>query len=98
MTGKLNLSLCFAAGLLGGCLSHYISPPMVQAQTQAQAPKVVQAQSFVLVDATGSKVGEFAIDTDGRPNIKLFDDHGLNGPQVIWNARGPLLKQLLAGH
>lgn len=98
MTGKLNLTLCFAAGLLGGCLSHYISPQLVHAQSQAPAPKIVQSQSFVLVNEAGAKVGEFAIDTDGRANIKLFDDHGSNGSQVIWNARGALMKQLLAGH
>jgi hypothetical protein len=51
MNRKLNLGLSIAAGLLGGFLSHYISPMPVHAQTQAAPPKEIRAQSFVLVDA-----------------------------------------------
>jgi len=35
MNRKLNIGLSIAAGLLGGLLSHYISPALVHAQTQA---------------------------------------------------------------
>ena len=61
------------AGLIGG---------MVRAQPAA--PKVVEAQSFVLVDQAGNKRGELAIDRSGQPNLKLYDARG----RVVWTAMG----------
>jgi hypothetical protein len=78
ISAKLNLALSIAAGLAGGILSHYVSPELVHAQTPAPAPKVIQAQSFVLVNDAGTKLGEFTIDPDGKPNIRLFDNQVTN--------------------
>ena len=88
MNRKLNLSLAFAAGLLGGMLSRYLTPMPVLAQVQASAPKEIRAQSFVVVNQSGLPLGEFSIDPDGLANIRLYDDKGQAGGKVIWRARG----------
>ena len=71
-----------AAGFLGGILSHYIWAPAVQAQ--AQTPKEIRAQSFVLEDADGRTLGTWSVEPP-RPGslargtrgaIRLFDDRG----------------------
>jgi hypothetical protein len=87
MRNKLNIALLSAAtGLLGGSVSHWLIPGTAQAQT---APKMIQTQTFILLNNGGTKVGEFAIDSDGKPNIKLFDDD-----RVIWSARGARLQSV----
>ena len=50
MNRKLNVGLSLAAGLLGGFLTHYISPRLVHAQTQPAPIKEIRAQGFVLVN------------------------------------------------
>jgi predicted transcriptional regulator len=84
MNRKLNIGLSIAAGLLGGLLSHYISPALVRAQTQAAPPKESRAQSFVLVDADGKAAGLFGFDQDGQANVILLDKTG----KVLWSASG----------
>lgn len=66
MNRKLNLGLSIAAGMLGGFLSHYISPDLVHAQTQPPPPKEIRAQRFVLVNDNGSPAGLFGFDQDGQ--------------------------------
>jgi hypothetical protein len=84
MNRKLNLGLSIAAGLLGGFLSHYISPELVHAQTQAAPPKEIRAQRFVLVNDDGKPAGLLGFDQDGQPNVILLDKTG----KVLWNASG----------
>lgn len=84
MNRQLNLGLSIAAGLLGGFLSHYISPELVRAQTQAAPPKEIRAQRFVLVNDDGSPAGLFGFDQDGRANVILLDKTG----KVLWSATG----------
>ena len=82
MNRKLNVGLSFAAGLLGGILSHYISLP-VHAQSNV-APQKIVAQSFILVDNQGVPAGVFGFGKDGGASIKLFDKTG----KVIWLENG----------
>jgi len=84
MNRKLNLCLSITAGLFGGFLSHYISPGLVHAQTQAAPPKEIKAESFVLVNADGSPAGLFGFDKDGSPIVMLLDKTG----KVVWSASG----------
>ena len=84
MNRKLNLGLSLAAGLLGGILSHYISPALVHAQSQTIPPKEITAQSFVLVNEQGTPAGIFGFDKDGGASIKLIDKAG----KVLWSATG----------
>jgi hypothetical protein len=85
MNRKAHLGLSLAAGLLGGVLSHYVSPELVRAaQAAPVAPKEVQAQSFVLVNGDGSPAGLFGFDRAGHPNVELFDRTG----KVIWSTDG----------
>jgi len=86
MSSKFTITLSLAAGLLGGIFSHYLSPQVTHAQSQAPVPKMVQAQSFVLMNEAGKPAGILAIDKDGKPNLKLFD-----GDQLIWSARGAVI-------
>lgn len=84
MNRKLNLGLSIAAGLLGGFLSHYVSPTLVHAQSQNAPPKQITAQSFWLVNEQGVPSGVFGFEKDGTPSIKLFDKFG----KVIWMENG----------
>ena len=72
----LTLALAFAAGLLGGALSRYMTPTIVFAQAQSTAPKDIRAQRFSLVDEHGTVRGIFAVENDGSATIKLFDSSG----------------------
>ena len=89
---KRNVALSFAAGLLGGAISHYLSPQLVHAQSQA--PKELRAESFVLVNEKGTILGTLS-DEGGRPSLKLFDDRG----REIWSAGGKIgVRTASAGH
>jgi hypothetical protein len=97
MSSKFNLSLSLAAGLIGGALSHYISPERVHAQAAAPAPKEIRAQRFTLVNESGAVLGTFSIDSEladgrpkGAPTIKLFDEDG----REIWSAGGNMIRPL----
>ena len=81
---KRTVVLSFAAGLLGGAISHYLSPQFVRAQSQA--PKEIRAESFVLVNDKGTILGTLS-DEGGRPSLKLFDDRG----REIWSAGGKIV-------
>lgn len=83
MTRKLQFGLSIAAGLLGGCLSHYVSPERVHA-AQVAPPKEIRAQSFVLVNRDGSPAGFFGFDGHGNPSVMLFDSTG----KVVWSTDG----------
>jgi hypothetical protein len=78
---KRNVVLSFAAGLLGGTISHYVSPQLVRAQSQA--PKELRAESFLLVNEKGIVLGTLS-DEGGRPSLRLFDERG----REIWRAGG----------
>jgi hypothetical protein len=88
MKHKLFLALAVAAGFVGGVLSQYIFTASIYAQSQT---KEIAAQRFVLKTEAGSNAGIIAIDqTDGQPNIVLFDEKG----RVLWSARGRRLQPL----
>jgi hypothetical protein len=77
-----NVVLSFAAGLLGGAISHYaLSPQLVHAQSQAI--KEFRAESFILVNEKGAVLGTLSHDR-GKPSLKLFDERG----REIWSAGG----------
>ncbi len=94
--------VALAAGLLGGTLSRYLEPVPVLAQVQPQAPSVAAAQTLKLplelVDQTGAIVGAFTMDSDHKPNIRLYDPapRSKDEPRVIWSARGVTLQPAVA--
>ena len=49
--------LALIAGLLGGFLTRYISPPVAYAQTQPPVTKEVRAQTFAFVDPSNRTLG-----------------------------------------
>jgi hypothetical protein len=82
MNRNLTLIPAFAAGLLGGVLSRWITPTPVLAQApvfaQAQAtppgpatpvPKDMRAQRFTLVGEDGSVLGTFGVDPMMRERV-----------------------------
>ena len=85
MKPKSFLLVAVVAGFVGGVVSHYVSPTPVQAQ--AQAPKEIKAQNFVVVDAKGTPFGLFGFDPEGKPIIKLIDENG----KAVWTAPPPPL-------
>jgi hypothetical protein len=82
MNRTLTLTLALAAGMLGGLFSHYLEPMPVYAQAQTPVPKEIRAQNFVLVNAQGVEVGLMGFNPQGRPVIKLVDEHG----RTLWTA------------
>jgi len=83
-----NLVLAFAAGLAGGLLSQAMATKPVLAQSQAPPPREIRAQSFVLVNESGSVLGKFTVDGSTKPAIRLFDTKG----REIWSAEGPTMR------
>jgi len=79
---KRSLALSLAAGLLGGLVSHFISPQLAHAQSQA--PAEIKAQSFSLVNQDGVTLGTFSFDGLGRPRIVLRDQAG----HQVWSVDG----------
>lgn len=79
---KTTIALAFAAGLLGGLASRYLSPQPVHAQTLAAE---IRAQRFVLVNEQGVVLGTLSEQT-GRAALRLFDTNG----QEVWSAGGSL--------
>ena len=98
MNAKLNLALSITAGFLGGMLLQFASPKLVHAQAPSStvigAAQTLQLPIFV-VNESGAVVASFTMDSDGQPNIKLFDakpparskDGTINVPSLIWSAR-----------
>ena len=78
---KRSIVLSFAAGLLGGAISYYLSPELVHAESQA--PIEFRAERFVLVSEKGTVLGTLCNES-GRPSLKLFDEGG----REIWSAGG----------
>jgi len=80
MNQKLALAVAMAAGFVGGILSQYLSPVLVHAQ--AQAPKEMRAQNFVLVNEQGVAYGLFGFNPEGEPVMKIIDERG----RTVWSA------------
>ncbi len=89
MNRTMHITLALAAGLLGGLLSRYLTPPPVFAQAQTPAPREIRAQSFVLVNKQGAPLGRIGFDSNGLPNITLVDEDG----RTIWSSKATLLLQ-----
>ncbi len=104
MNNKLTISLALGAGLIGGMLTRYVSPPTVSAQDQVSLPKELRAQSFVLVDRTNNIVGTFMTEPSVGPRIAGPDSRQEPGAGVprhvvlrdssgrlIWNTDGRVM-------
>ena len=79
---KKSIALSFAAGLLGGVISTYLSPQLAHAESQP--PAEIRAQRFSLVNQEGATLGTFSFDALGRPKILLRDQHG----HEVWSVVG----------
>jgi hypothetical protein len=60
MNKTLTVALALAAGLFGGMITRYITPPAAHAQDQAAIAKEIRAQSFTLVDQFDHTAGTFS--------------------------------------
>ena len=80
---RKNIILSIGAGLLGGVISHSISPQPVHAQTPTARTKEVRAETFVLVNEDGLVLGKLSHD-GGRAMFQLFDRQG----REIWSVGG----------
>jgi len=86
---KPTVAIAFAAGLLGGVASRYLSPQPVRADS---IPKEMRAQSFILVDERGNVLGTLREESAGRPVLELFDAKGAQ----IWSAGGKVIAPTVA--
>jgi hypothetical protein len=99
MNNKCSIVLALFAGILGGTLTRYITPPSALAQNdQSTATKEIRAQSVTLVDDMNRTVGTFTVAPDpawqstkqGGQRIVLRDSQG----RVIWSAGGSNFRYL----
>jgi hypothetical protein len=79
---KRMLALAFAAGLLGGAASRFLTPAVTRADSW---PREVRAQRFVLINDQGTVLGTFAAEADGKM-VRLLDSRG----REIWSAGGSI--------
>ena len=90
MNNKCSIVLALFAGILGGTLTRYITPPSAFAQNdQSAATKEIRAQSVTLVDYLNRTVGTFTVAPVGR-RIVLQDSQG----REIWSAGGSNFRNL----
>jgi hypothetical protein len=99
MNNKCSIVLALFAGILGGTLTRYITPPSAFAQNdQSTATKEIRAQSVTLVDDRNRTVGTFTVAPDARwqsanqggRRIVLRDSQG----HEIWSAGGSSFRYL----
>src|SRR5215475_10254983 len=97
MNNKCIIVLALFAGILGGTLMRYITPPSAFAQNdQSAATKEIRAQSVTLVDDLNRTVGTFTVAPDPRSSIRdgrrvvLLDSKG----REIWSAGGSIIRPL----
>jgi hypothetical protein len=91
-----NVALATAAGLLGGLVSHFLSPLPAQAQAKVQLPqaspapiaKELSAQRFVLANDQGVTAGILGFEVDGTPTLTLFDPAG----HTIWSSKSRVVQ------
>ena len=86
MSSKLTLITAISAGFLGGLGASYVRPNVAMAQQQPPEPKTVEAQSFVLLDASNNVVATFKAARPTRiskgQSVVLVDRDG----RELWSA------------
>ncbi|MGI8744607.1 MAG: hypothetical protein ACR2NN_18940 [Bryobacteraceae bacterium] len=89
MISRMNM---IAVAALAGFAAGAFAPRLLQVgPVHAQAmPELVQAKSFVLLDGSGRKRGEWKLDASGDPVLQLFDQGG----RTIWEAGKPKVRAL----
>jgi hypothetical protein len=93
MNNKCSIVLALLAGILGGTLTRYITPPSAFAQNdQATATKEIRAQRVTIVDGMDRTVGTFMVAPQGwgGRRVVLRDSQG----REIWSAGGSSFRQL----
>jgi hypothetical protein len=85
MSQRFSLGLATVMGFAGGILAAHVSPPYVRAQesTQNHEGTVIRAERFVLVNDHGMTEGTIGFDSNGRPEITLFDPEG----KIVWSTK-----------
>ncbi|WP_447972616.1 hypothetical protein [Nitrospira sp. Kam-Ns4a] len=80
---RLGLVMSLAAGAAGGALSALLmlGPPAGAEDQQGRAAKVLAAEEFRLVDATGRVRALLAFSPSGEPYLALLD---LRDTQRVW--------------
>lgn len=93
---NLPVVLALAAGLLGGFLSRYVTPPSVHAQAQPPNALEIKSQRFSLVDAQGRVIGTFTGAVTESPGGRTFPRVVLVDPEgrELWSAGGRGFKYL----
>jgi hypothetical protein len=76
MNRSLTIVFGLIAGVAGGLVTRYISPPAAFAQNQAPVTTEIRAERFTLVDGRDRTVGTFMI--EGA--VPLFPGAGISTP------------------
>jgi hypothetical protein len=83
MNRRASVMVWVIVGFCGGILAPYVLGKAVHAQEPRPKVQVVTAQKFVLTSEQGTPAGIFGFDTNGSPEITLFDAQG----HVIWSTK-----------
>jgi hypothetical protein len=87
MNTKLTITLALAAGFLGGLASRDFGPAPVYAQAPA-VPQEIRAHKFVLIDDAGVARGVFGMESNGYPQIEVYQPKGRRGFVAVYQAVG----------
>lgn len=83
----MTVVLALASGLVGGVVSsQFFMGAPVFAEKTSEAAKIIQAEKFEVVDATGKVRGELGLRSDGVPILRLYDENGV--PRVRFSPEG----------
>lgn len=72
------------AGFFAGMVGANLGLRLTTVYAQGPAVEMLQSKSFVLLDSSGRKRGDWVIDPSGLPVLRLFDAQG----QLIWDTTG----------
>ena len=93
----LLVATAVIAGFAGGFAVTLWNAPPVHAQ-ELMHPKVLSAESFVLVNATGEKLGGMSVSPDGSATLQLYDNQGKPRIEMgLYRSAGPEIRLLGPG-
>ena len=83
-----HVLVLLVGGILGGALSAQLLPVQGVAIAAGRHTKVLAAETFELVNSSGSKRGVVEVTQDGTGAIALYDASGKSRAELTVRARG----------
>ncbi len=84
MNTRLTIASALLAGVLGGLLTRYITPPVAFAQDKPPVTNNIRARSFTIIDSSDQTIGTFTAEPvpGFQATVPVSPDNPLNGPSA----------------